>query len=122
MSRNVFVFASNLAGAHGGGSARAALEKHGAILGEGIGYHGNSYAIPTLDRSLVKLALHDIAAHVGDFLEFAKTNTHMTFEVVAIGCGIAGFKAAEIAPMFAGAPTNCILPREFTDVLDRIAA
>ena len=33
----VFVFGSNLAGHHGGGAARAALQKFGAIMGQGVG-------------------------------------------------------------------------------------
>lgn len=43
MSREIFVFGSNLAGVHGAGSARAALEKHGAIYGRGVGLQGDSY-------------------------------------------------------------------------------
>lgn len=113
MTRKIFVFGSNLAGAHGGGSARAAVEHHGAIMGVGVGPQGDSYAIPTLDHDLRQLTLHDIAAHVGDFIEYAKLNLEWTFNVVAIGCGIAGFKPGEIGPMFRGAPLNCVLPKEF---------
>ena len=122
MTREIFVFGSNLAGAHGGGSARAAVEKYGAIMSQGIGLQGDSYAIPTLDHNLVQLELHDIAAHVGDFLEFAATMPEARFNVVAIGCGIAGFNPEEIAPMFRDAPPNCQLPEEFIAILDREAA
>lgn len=122
MTRQIFVFGSNLAGMHGGGSARAAVEKHGAVMGEGVGPQGNSYAIPTLDKDLRKLDLYDIAAHVGDFIEYARLNPELTFNVVAIGCGIAGFKPRDMAPMFADAPPNCNLPIEFTDVLYGAAA
>lgn len=117
MTREIFVFGSNLAGHHHGGSAREAVLTHGAIFGEGIGPHGNSYAIPTLDRKFQKLALHDIGAHVEDFIEYAKLNPLWTFNIVAIGCGIANFAPEEIAPMFADVPDNCILPPEFTSVL-----
>ena len=44
----IFVFGSNLAGAHGGGAARLAYNKFGAVWGEGVGLHGQTYAIPTM--------------------------------------------------------------------------
>lgn len=122
MTRQIFVFGSNLAGAHGGGSARAAVEHHGAVLGNPIGMQGNSYAIPTLDADYRKLALYDIAAHVGDFIEYAKLNPELSFNIVAIGTGIAGFLAKDIAPMFRDAPLNCNLPQEFVTILERNAA
>ena len=117
----VFVFGSNLAGAHGGGSAAHAHQEHGAVWGEGVGFHGKSYAIPTLCQKLQKLALYDIEAHVGDFIVFAEANPDKVFNIVAIGCGIAGFMPEEIAPMFRDAPLNCTLPPEFIEGLDRRA-
>ena len=47
----IFVFGSNLAGRHGAGAALAALKDHGAIYGCGEGIQGQSYAIPTKDRT-----------------------------------------------------------------------
>ena len=44
----IFVFGSNLAGMHGGGAARVAMERFGAIWGQGVGLQGQSYAIPTM--------------------------------------------------------------------------
>ena len=44
----IFVFGSNLAGAHGGGAARLAYNRFGAIWGQGVGLQGKSYAIPTM--------------------------------------------------------------------------
>jgi hypothetical protein len=114
--KNIFVFGSNLAGQHGGGSARAAVEHHGAIIGQGVGLQGDSYAIPTLDAEYQKLPLAHIQAHVNHFIAFAHDHPDMWFKIVAIGCGIAGFTPAEIAPMFAGAPANCELPHEFKRV------
>ena len=43
----IFVFGSNTAGVHGGGAAKTALAKFGAIYGQGCGRQGQSYAIPT---------------------------------------------------------------------------
>ena len=42
----VFVFGSNLSGMHGGGAARVAYEKFGAVWGQGTGLQGRSYGIP----------------------------------------------------------------------------
>ena len=45
----IFVFGSNARGLHMGGAARVALEKFGAIMGQGEGPQGQSYAIPTME-------------------------------------------------------------------------
>ena len=107
---NVFVFGSNLAGRHGKGAALHAKRYHGAIYGQGIGLQGNSYGIPTKGMKLEVLDLFKIKEHVFDFITFAKQNPNMTFEVTRIGCGLAGYKEIEIAPLFRDAPANCILP------------
>lgn len=113
MNREVFVFGSNLAGKHIGGSARAAYEKHGAIWGKGVGPQGESYAIPTLNEGFEPLPIPLIARYVEDFFEYALWNPFLTFKIVAIGCGVAGFKAEDIAPIFQNAPHNCVLSSEF---------
>ena len=46
----IFVFGSNLQGWHGGGAARIAVDKFGAIEGLGVGPQGQCYAIPTIQR------------------------------------------------------------------------
>lgn len=109
----IFVFGSNAAGAHMGGSARAAVLDHGAIEGIAVGRAGNSYAIPTLNAELQQLPLSIINIYVSEFCEYAKLHPEDAFQVVAIGCGIAGFKPEHIAPMFKDAPDNCTLPPEF---------
>lgn len=43
----IFVFGSNLAGSHGGGAAKLAMN-WGAVLGKGVGLYGQTYAIPTM--------------------------------------------------------------------------
>lgn len=117
MTRRIFVFGSNLAGRHGAGSARHAYLHHGAKMGQGVGLQGDSYAIPTKNEKLAVLARPAIELHVTEFLSFAERNHHMQFDVVAIGCGLAGYEPADIAPMFAGAPPNVILPPEFNAIL-----
>ena len=107
---SIFVFGSNLAGIHGAGAARFAVKHHGAIYGQGIGYQGNSYGIPTKDRRIQTLPLSEIKKHVDTFIQFAKDNYEMVFEVTRIGCGLAGYTDHQIAPMFKNAPMNCQLP------------
>ena len=109
MSEEIFVFGSNLAGRHGRGSAREAYEKHGATHGAGgaWGLQGRSYAIPTKDKNIRTMPLNEIEPYVKRFVEFAKEHPEMNFNIVAIGCGLAGYKPDQIAPMFLGAPTNC---------------
>ena len=110
---NIFVFGSNLAGLHYGGSAKEAVNKQGAIMGVGVGPQGNSYAIPTLDADFKQLQLWIVKGFVDEFIDYAKENPDKVFDVVAIGCGIAGFTPEQIAPMFKDAPNNCNLSKEF---------
>lgn len=106
----IFVFGSNLAGRHGKGAALTAMLKYGAKYGVGAGLTGASYALPTKDRGLRTLPLNEIKVYVDEFMEFAKAHYKLTFAVTRIGCGLAGYSDAEIAPMFAKAPVNCELP------------
>ena len=118
-SAPVFVFGSNLAGRHGKGAALFAKQHHGAVYGQGIGLQGSSYAIPTKDGSLRTLPLAVIAGHVAEFLVFAADHPELNFQVTPIGCRLAGYVPAQIAPMFVQAPTNCVMPAEFLAVLGR---
>lgn len=108
----IFVFGSNLAGAHGGGAARLAYNRFGAVWGQGVGLQGQSYAIPTMQGGV-----ETIKPYVDEFIAFAKAHPEMKFLVTKIGCGIAGFTAEEIAPLFVDAIDckNIILPKEFDD-------
>lgn len=110
----IFVFGSNLAGAHGGGAARAAHLYFGAIMGQGVGLQGRSYAIPTMHGGP-----ETIQPYVDEFIEFAQQHPELTFLVTPIGCGIAGFMPRDIAPLFAQALDieNIILPRSFVLLL-----
>jgi hypothetical protein len=110
----IFVFGSNLAGMHGGGAAYIALKKFGAKLGQGVGLQGQSYAIPTMQGGV-----ETIAPYVDEFIAFAREHPELHFLVTRIGCGIAGFDADEIAPLFRAAKDmeNISLPRDFWDHL-----
>ncbi len=110
----VFVFGSNLSGHHGGGAARIALDRFGAIWGQGVGMQGDTYAIPTMQGGT-----ETIKPYVDEFIAFAKEHPERTFLVTRIGCGIAGFRDEDIAPLFAEAlpVANIILPKSFFDIL-----
>ena len=105
----VFVFGSNFEGRHIGGAARAAKEKFGAVWGIGEGLQGQSYAIPTME------GLDNIKPAVERFTSFARQHQELKFFVTAIGCGIAGYKVEEIAPLFNDAAylQNVYLPLDF---------
>ena len=112
----IFVFGSNLGGMHGGGAARAAYNRFGAIWGQGVGLQGSSYAIPTMHGGP-----EAIKPYVDEFIEFATQHPDMKFLVTPIGCGIAGFVPSDIAPLFKGGldVDNIILPRSFVEILTK---
>ena len=103
----VFVFGSNARGAHGGGAARYAMDHFGAVHGQGHGLQGQSYAIDTMS------GLDAMALDIAQFLTFAAAHPELTFLVTEIGCGIAGYTPAQVAPHFASAPSNVALPASF---------
>lgn len=111
----VFVFGSNLAGMHGGGAARVARLRFGAVMGNGVGMQGRSYAIPTMQGGT-----ETIRPYVNDFIAYAKEHPELTFLVTPIGCGIAGFEPEDIAPLFEEASNveNIWLPKSFWEVLE----
>lgn len=111
----VFVFGSNLDGFHQGGAARVAFEKFGAVWGKGVGLQGQSYAIPTMHGGV-----EDIEPYVDDFCQFVWNHPNKQFLVTRIGCGIAGFKDEEIAPLFADLieTDNVALPKEWVDIIN----
>lgn len=110
----IFVFGSNLEGSHDDGAAKLAYNRFGAVWGLGTGIQGRSYAIPTMQGGV-----ETIRPFVAAFIQFAKQNTTLTFLVTRIGCGIAGFRDEEIAPLFEDALDleNVILPKEFVENL-----
>ena len=114
---NVFVFGSNLAGRHGKGAAKWALQHRGARYGQGLGLQGMSYAIPTKDSCLKVLSLCTIRFFVQQFLKFAAEHPTIWFQVTAIGTGLAGYKAEQIAPMFATATDNVLIPQHWSKLL-----
>ena len=110
----VFVFGSNLEGMHGGGAAYYAFKHFGAMMGCGVGLRGQSYAIPTMQGGV-----ETIEPYVSSFISYAKEHPELFFYVTRIGCGIAGFRDKEIAPLFSKAAglENVCLPESFAKFL-----
>ena len=110
----VFVFGSNIQGLHGGGAAAAAMRYFGAIWGQGVGMQGQSYAIPTMHGGV-----DVIKPYVDQFVAYAREHQDMVFYVTRIGCGIAGFKDEQMAPLFKDCLTleNVVLPKSFCDII-----
>ena len=111
----IFVFGSNLAGMHGGGAARVARLRFGAVMGQGVGLQGQSYAIPTMQGGT-----ETIQPYVDEFIAYARMNPDKHFLVTPIGCGIAGFEPEDIAPLFEEAKEvkNISLPESFWEVIE----
>ena len=112
-ANEVFVFGSNEQGLHYGGAARTALNNFGAIMGQGNGLQGKSYAIPSMSGLAI------MGEYVKEFCEFAKKHQEKHFLVTPIGCGIAGFHESEVAPLFeiCRDVKNISLPASFWDII-----
>ena len=109
----IFVFGSNTRGLHHGGAAKVAAERFGAIMGQGHGLQGKSYAINSMS------GISEMEKDIKLFCEFAKSNPQRHFLVTPIGCGIAGYCPNDIAPLFKGCKDleNVSLPQSFWKVI-----
>ena len=109
----IFVFGSNASGYHGGGAAAYAMRKFGAVWGQGEGLQGQSYAIPTME------GIADMSEAIKRFTSFAAEHSELRFLVTRVGCGVAGYSASQIAPLFKECIPleNVALPSDFWDVL-----
>lgn len=103
----IFVFGSNREGRHGKGAALVARTRFGAKYGQPRGLQGSSYAICTkeLRGSFPPVTLDEVKREVATFLEFFHANPH-SYYITRVGCGLAGFKNHEIAPLFASLLLN----------------
>ena len=117
----VFVFGSNLAGIHDSGAARVAAQHFAAVKGVGRGWAGQTFAIPTLNEHLQQMPLSQIEHYVDDFKIYAKNHPKMKYFLTALGCGIAGYKVSEIAPLFKGIHSNVIFPESFRPYIEEDA-
>lgn len=107
--RAVFVYGANQAGRHGAGAARVALIAYGAEYGK-IGWVGQSYGIPTKDHQLKTLPVETIRKEVSAFLDDVRDHPEYEFVLTRIGCGLAGYRDEDIAPLFSGRYPNLHKP------------
>ena len=112
-ANEIFVFGSNAKGLHHGGAAKVAVERFGAIMGQGHGLQGKSCAINSMS------GIAEMEKDIKQFCEFAKSNPQKHFLVTPIGCGIAGYSPNDIAPLFKGCQEleNVSLPQSFWRVI-----
>jgi hypothetical protein len=115
----IFVFGSNELGIHKRGAAKDAVEKFGARVGQGFGLQGRSFAIPTKSDPWTSLDLKAIKDYVNMFQWYVTLHPELDFYITRIGCGLAGYKDSDIAPMFKIMTDwgNVELPKEWIDVL-----
>lgn len=113
----IFVFGSNLAGRHGAGAARYAMDNRGAEYGVGMGRTGMSYALPTKDHNLNTLPLNQIELYIAMFLQYAEAHPDDEFMLTPIGCGLAGYRRDQIKPLVEkyNRPSNVIYTKEWQD-------
>ncbi len=120
--RTVFVFGSNLSGIHGAGAAAVAHQKFQANWHKGQGWVSLfAYAIPTKERNVREpRSLDDIRASIEEFCTLTwEFSPHIQFFITRVGCGYAGYKDDQIAPLFRGAnPENCSFPDTWAEILE----
>lgn len=114
----IFVFGSNKAGRHGAGAAEVAHKHFGAVYGRGHGHYGTSYAIPTKDKNIKTLDYWIVSSYIQCFVEYTKSHPEYNFFVTRIGCGLAGFKDCDIAPLFRDCGSNCSFAEEWRKHLE----
>ena len=113
----IFVFGSNQAGLHGAGAAKFAYRRKGAAMRIGEGKTGRAYALPTKDFNIKTLPLDVIRMKIRAFIRYAIQNPREDYQVTRIGCGLAGYTDAEIAPLFKGAPSCCFFDEKWKPYL-----
>ena len=119
--QTVWVFGSNLAGIHGAGAALIAHRKFYAKWNKGQGWVGLfAYAIPTKGYDVqTTLPLSAIESHAMVFERMTYQNPSLKFFVTRIGCGLAGYKDEDIAPMFKDCnPDNVSFPEQWAQYLE----
>ena len=109
----IVVVGTNLAGIHGAGAAQQAYREFGLQWGVGEGPSGRCYALPTKDERIQTRSLKDIQHSVLRFMAYVIEHPELEFLLTPVGCGLAGYSPADIAPMFGLPPYNLVLPESF---------
>jgi hypothetical protein len=114
----IFVFGSNLLGAHNGGAAKDAVTFCHAVHGVALGRTGDAFALHTMEQPGSKGEIFLVAMGARALRLYAEANPALTFFLTRVGCGIAGLKDEDVAPYFAYMPENVILPPEWEEILE----
>jgi hypothetical protein len=103
-ANEIFVFGANKDGWHGAGAAKTAVEKFGAVVGQGEGLQGSSYGIVTMS------GWAEFKASAQRFIDFATSNPQLTFLLTRVGCGIASYRDISVSKLFEDTPPNVVKP------------
>lgn len=102
----IFVFGSNPQGRHGAGAAYWAYKNAGAVMGEGYGLHGQSYAIYTKDltkNTHPSILPNEIIDQIGILYLYARTKAIDKEFLIAYsskGINLSGYTSKQLAAMF----------------------
>ena len=134
----IFVFGSNPEGRHGGGTAKIALKKYGAINGQGHGLQGQSYGLVTKNlrkgfydpvtkithdkNGLRSISKNQIIDNIKKLYKLARKMKNYEFLIAftANGKNLNGYSSKEMAEMFYNAkpiPKNIIFENHFLELL-----
>lgn len=119
-TNEIIVYDSNSKGIPDADHDAKFFKKFQITFGRSHGLDNNTYGIPTKDANFKVLPIERIQKYVRNFIEDTKVYPEKIFLVTAIGTGLAGYKAAEIAPLFEGTRDlkNVFLPEEFWEILN----
>lgn len=112
----IFVFGSNLSGIHGAGAAKQAI-RYGARFGVPVGFMGRTFAIPTKNEKVDTMSLEEIRKFVDIFVRTSLNTPNIQYFVTRIGCGLAGYRDWQIAPMFKDCGDNCSFAEEWKEFI-----
>lgn len=125
----VFVFGSNPEGRHGAGAAKVAVERFGAVYGQGEGLQGNAYALPTKDlrvkenNGLRSIPEKEIERSIAKLYETARQNPQKSFCIAYRNtdqASLNGYTGREMMRMFLSAgepPRNIVFSEEWAKEL-----
>lgn len=119
LPHQVFVFGSNLAGRHGAGAARHAMDALGAVYGVASGFTGKCYAIPTKDEQINTMSIAAIRTYADQLVQDMIDNPQMDFFMTRVGCVLAGHSDSSMAALFKRASrlTNVDWPADWAPYL-----
>ena len=110
----ILVFPSNVDGTYNKGVTHVAVQKYGYIIERGNANTicGRAWAIPTRDASNKPLDLRELKRYI-DRLLMVASNKHVRNNTIFKVTSFPSHKTEDVAPMFALATENVILPIKY---------